>query len=286
MSVSKLKRTLWVFNEFVTSYPKGISITELSEKWPNSSMNDEKEPKIPERTFHRIRRAVESTFNIEIECIKGAEPRYRVSSEYLEPGDNSLLTLLLNKATKDNEESKSAEENDQSKSVKEILGLIMSGSDVPEDDMKSIKDIHKKLNIVSHEKGLELIDSVKEGKIQGADRSARDEDYGGYVCIWNDEDYHRTDLWLSIGIRQQKVYFYVVTSVQDPEYREKVAELLELDNGEKYQRGYWWYEPADKSLFQLDYNTLFPDMNEVKRRVELLISRIAQLPKEIQLPKE
>lgn len=278
MSVSKLKRALWVFNEFVTSYPKGISIKKLSEKWANSSMNDEKDPEITIRTFHRIRRAVESAFNIEIECIKGAEPRYRVSSKYLEPGDNNLLNILLNNATKD-------KDNEQSKSAREILGLVMSGSDIPEDDMEAIKGILTKLNRVAYETGLELIASVREGKIQGADCSEWDEDYRSYVCIWNEEDYHRTDLWLSIGIRQQKVYFYVVTSVQDPEYREKVAELLQLDNGEKYRSDYWWYEPADKSLFQLDFNT-FPDMNEVKRRVEMLIAKIATLPEKIQKPEE
>ncbi len=48
-----------------------------------------------------------------------------------------------------------------------------------------------------------------------------------------------------------------------------------------YRGDYWWYEPTDKSLFQLDFQT-FPDMNEVKRRAELLIAKIAGLPDEIQ----
>lgn len=77
--------------------------------------------------------------------------------------------------------------------------------------------------------------------------------------------------------------FYIVTSVQDSEYRDNVANLLEVDNGEMYRSDYWWYEPKDKTLFQLDFQT-FPDMNEVKRRAELLISKIAGLTDEIQKP--
>lgn len=277
MSVSKFKRALWALKEFADASPRGISAQELSDKWEYSSMNDEKESGITERTFHRIRRAIESTFGVVIECVKGVEPRYRVASKDLEPGDNSLLNLFLNKAE--------AKDDDKSKSVREILGLIMSGSDIPSRDMKDVKDIIYNLRRIPHEYGKQLMDAVTAGEIIGADDCDWDEDYRGYVCVWNDADYHRTDLWLSIGIYDDRVLFYVVTNVQNKEYRERISDLLQINNGEIYRSDYWWYEPADKSLFQLDFQT-FPDMQEVKRRVELLISRIASLPEVIHKPVE
>ena len=277
MSVSKFKRALWVLKEFADASPRGISAQELSDKWEYSSMNDEKEPGIPERTFHRIRRAIESTFGVVIECVKGAEPRYRVASKDLEPGDNSLLNLFLNKAE--------AKDDDKSKSVREILGLIMSGSDIPSRDMEAVKDIIYNLRRVPYEYGKQLMDAVTAGEIIGADACDWDEDYRGYVCVWNDADYHRTDLWLSIGIYDDRVLFYIVTNVQNKEYRERISDLLQINNGEMYRSDYWWYEPADKSLFQLDFQT-FPDMQEVKRRVELLMSRFASLPEVIHQSEE
>lgn len=275
MSVSKFKRVLWALNEFVNASPRGITMGELSRKWSYSSMNDDKEPEIPERTFHRIRRAVESAFGVKIECTRGAEPRYKVSSKDLEPGNNSLLNLFMNKAE--------AQDDEKGNSVRDILELIISGSDIPTDDIKAIKDIVYKLRRVPYEYGKQLMSAVEAGEISGADRCDWDEDYRGYVCVWNDADYHRTDLWLSIGIYDDRVLFYIVTSVQDPEYREKVSELLQLDNGDMYMSDYWWYEPSDKSLFQLDFQT-FPDMREVKRHAEMLIAKIAALPEDIHKP--
>ena len=173
--------------------------------------------------------------------------------------------------------------DNKSKSVLEILSLIMSGSDIPSDDMAAVKGIMYKLKRIPYEYGTKLINTVETGEVRGADCVDWDEDYRGYVCIWNDADYKRTDLWLSIGFYDNRVLFYIVTSVQDSEYRDKVANLLEVDNGEMYRSDYWWYEPKDKTLFQLDFQT-FPDMNEVKRRAELLISKIAGLTDEIQKP--
>lgn len=277
MSVSKFKRVLWALNEFVNASPRGITMGDLSRNWANSSMNDEKDPDIPERTFHRIRRAVESTFGVEIECTKGAEPRYKVSSKDLEPGSNTLLSLFMNKAE--------AKDDEKGKTVRDIMELIISGSDIPTDDMKAVKDIAYRLRRVPYDYGKQLMSAVEAGEISGADSYDWDEDYRGYVCVWNDTDYHRTGLWISIGIYDDRILFYVVTNVQDPEYREKVSELLQLDNGEIYRSDYWWYEPSDKSLFQLDFQT-FPDMREVKRRAEMLMAKITALPEKIQKPVE
>ena len=96
MAISKIKRTIWALNEFVNAYPGGITIKELGAKWANSSMNDEKEPDIPVRTFHRVRREVESVFGVTIECVKGSEPRYRISLDDLEAGTVSFLSQGYN----------------------------------------------------------------------------------------------------------------------------------------------------------------------------------------------
>ena len=277
MSVSKLKRVLWALNEFINASPEGISMEELSNKWSYSSMNDDKEPEITERTFHRIRRTVESAFGVVIECIKGTEPRYRVSSQDLEPGNNSLFNLMLNKALSD--------KNEKSSKLQDIFNLIISGKDITRDDMDTVQSIARKLRRVPFEYGLQLIDLVENGNIAGADCAEWDDGYKRYVCVWNEKDYKRTDLWLSIGIDYDHVLFYVVTGVQDSTYRDKVSQLMGLDNGEQYLYDYWWYEPADKSLFQLDFQT-FPDMEEVKRRAEMLIARIAALPEDIHKAEE
>ncbi|MDE6331103.1 MAG: hypothetical protein K2L80_00720, partial [Muribaculaceae bacterium] len=209
--------------------------------------------------------------------IKGAEPRYRVSAQSMEPGCNNMLNLMLNKKVSD--------ENSKPSYMLDILSLIIAGKEIPAEDAKAVKAIANKLNRLPFDCGKKLIASVKAGKIHGADCVDWDENYRGYVCIWNDASYKRNNLWLSIGFYDDRVLFYVVTSTQDSDYREKVSDLLKVDNGEIYRSDYWWYEPMDKSLFQLDFQT-FPDMEEVKRRVELLIAKIAGLPDEIQKPEE
>lgn len=277
MSVSQLKRVLWAMNEILSASTHGISREEMSDRWANSSMNDNKEEGIPERTFHRIRRSLESVFGVEIECIKGAEPRYRLAPKDLEPGNNSLFNLMLNKALSDKDE--------KSTKLHDIFKLIMSGKNITRDDMGTVQSIARKLRRVPFEYGLQLIDLAENGNIAGADSAEWDAGYKRYVCVWNENDYKRTDLWLSIGIDYDRVLFYVVTGAQDTAYREKISQLIGIDNGEQHMYEYWWYEPVDKSLFQLDFQT-FPDMEEVKRRVEMLIAKIAALPEDIRKPAE
>ena len=277
MSVSQLKRILWAMNEILSASTHGISREELSDRWANSSMNDNKEEGIPERTFHRIRRSLESVFGVEIECIKGAEPRYRLAPQDLEPGNNSLFNLMLNKAL--------SEKDQKSTKLHDIFNLIMSGKNITRDDMGTVQSIARKLRRVPFEYGLQLIDSAENGNIAGADCAEWDAGYKRYVCVWNESDFNRTGLWLSIGIDYDRVLFYIVTGVQDAAYREKISQLIGIDNGEQHMYGYWWYEPSDKSLFQLDFQT-FPDMQEVNRRVEMLIAKIAALPENIHKPAE
>lgn len=175
MSVSQLKRVLWAINEILSASTHGISREELSDKWANSSMNDNKEEGIPERTFHRIRRSLESVFGVEIKCIKGAEPRYRLAPQDLEPGNNSLFNLMLNKALSDKDE--------KSTKLHDIFNLIMSGKNITRDDMGTVQSIARKLRRVPFEYGLQLIDSAENGNIAGADCAEWDAGYKRYVCV-------------------------------------------------------------------------------------------------------
>lgn len=277
MIEKQLKRAIWVMNEINMASTRGITREELSEKWENSAMNDYEEKSISERTFYRIRRLLESVFDVDIECEKGTELRYRISADYLEPGNSSLLSLLLNK--------KESEKRSKPSYMLDILNMIMSGKEIPSDDLQAMKSIAGKLNRIPYDYGMRLMASVKSGEFFCADSCEWDEYYLRYVCVWNEADYVRTGFWLSIGFSDNSVMFYIVTSVQDPEYREKNATMLQVESGKKYRGGYWWYEPADKSLFKLDFQT-FPDMREVKRRVEMLIAKIAALPANIHKPKE
>ena len=267
MSLSQFKRALWAMNEIVGASTMGITREALSKKWEYSSMNDNPRKGITDRTFYRMLDLLKSLFNIEIEHYHaGSECRYRVPSQYLEPGDNNLLRFTLS--------SSATKEEYRPSVMSDILNLIMTGQSIPSEDMHAIRSIVHKLNRIPYETGIQLMTAVEAGEIAGADRCYWDEDYRNYVCVWNDKDYHNTDLWVSIGIYDDRVLFYVVTSTQDEKHREEVSRRLHLDAGEKYCRGYWWFEPTDKSLFQVDFQT-FPDIDEIKRCAELLISQIA-----------
>lgn len=277
MIEDKLRRAIWAINELVEADDYGITREELSKKWKNSSMNDGKDKGITERTFYRLRNLLQSVFNVDIVCDKSTPPRYRLSAADRGPGRPSLFNLILNKV--------SSTEDSGSSSLRDIVGLIMAGSDVSTDDSAAIRAMYSKIRRIPYDYGLALISAAKKGEIAGANDADWDEDYYRYLSIWNDPDYDRTGTWLSVGITEESIRFYFVTKAQDAAYRQKLETLLEADNGECYMRGYWWYEPKDKSLFQLDFQT-FPDMKAVKRRVELLLARIAGLPIEIQKPEE
>lgn len=276
MSELSIKLPLWVMSQLIASSTRGISIEELSRKWKNSSLNDDGKP-LPERSFFRLRRTLEYVFGIEIEFVKSDVTRYRIAQQDLGPGNHGLLDLIISK-TVDKDESGSS-------TLRDIMGLLLNGSELAEEDMTDLKTISRTLQNIPFEYGQRLIAAVENGEIPGADSAGWDSGYSRYVCVWNKSDYRRTDLWLSVGISDFAVYFYIVTSVQDPEYRERVARLLHLDNGERYRHGYWWYEPEDKSLFSLEFKT-FPDFVDVERRIEGLIHSIAALPQDLRKPEE
>lgn len=272
MMVPKFKRLLWALNEFRNASPRGITVKQLSDKWSISTMNEEKEEGIPLRTFFRIRNSVQEAFGIEIECIKGVEPRYRISNQDLEPGNNNLMDLFFNKSKND--------DSQKSNSIREIIGMLMLGKDISPDDMQMIEQIKNTLNKIPYQYCRQLHKLGKEGKIAGADCCAWDEDYCKYVCVWNKETYESTTFWISVGFYNNAIYFYLVSNSQDEIYREELSKYLKIEDGEQYRQDYWWYKPQDHSLFQYNFQT-FPKMEEVIHRIELLLSKIAVASRQI-----
>ena len=69
---------------------------------------------------------------------------------------------------------------------------------------------------------------------------------------------------------------YVVTDEKNAAERQRKAIEVDLDEGIRYRGGYYWHEPSEKSLFSMAFDGK-PDIEDVKKRVELLLSRIEKL---------
>lgn len=268
----QLKRAIWILNEIINASSFGISLNELDRKWGNSRLNETKENGIPERTFLRIRRIIESVFDIEIECTKDLEKGdnlYRLSQEYLEPGNNSVYGLLMNKLV-------SGDKNNPP--LNEIWQLLITGTEVPQDALETIKSISKRLRGIPREYAIKLTNEIEREKVKRADRVAIDEDYSDYTCVWNQKDYLNNDLWLSIGFLENEILFYIVTSNQDKNFRDRLCKEIGLNNGERYKQNYWWFEPKDDQLFRQEYET-FPNMEGIINNIEILLDKISKFEK-------
>lgn len=57
-----------------------ITRQELDSRWSRSSLNETKESRIPDRTFHRWRQEAEELFNINIDCSKGQPSYYYIAN--------------------------------------------------------------------------------------------------------------------------------------------------------------------------------------------------------------
>lgn len=88
-----LKRYIWILNEIYHS--NGITREQLNEKWRRSSLNTYKEEEIPERTFHRYKKAIKELFDIEIICDRNNEKRYRIDNRN-ELEEKGLQQWLMN----------------------------------------------------------------------------------------------------------------------------------------------------------------------------------------------
>lgn len=267
MSIPSLKRLLWVMNEILAASPVGITRSEISDKWADSIKNDQKETEISERTFHRIKNDLMELFECEIIC-NPTTKRYSVQipDDFGSDEQLTLLGILLMKEKKSRKDT----------TINEILQMLTVGNDIPNDDMRAARDLSSALSRLPQLYSSQFLELANRGGINGANQSEKDEYYCNYVCVWNDKDFKNTRLWLSVGFYEDEIYFYVVTDEKNATERQRKAIEVDLDEGIRYRGGYYWHKPSDKNLFSLSFDNK-PNMEEVRKRAEILLSRIEKL---------
>lgn len=267
MSIPSLKRLLWVMNEILAASPVGITRSEISDKWADSIKNDQKETEISERTFHRIKNDLMELFECEIIC-NPTTKRYsaQIPDDFGSDEQLTLLGILLMKEKKSRKDT----------TINEILQMLTVGNDIPNDDMRVARDLSSALSRLPQLYSSQFLELANRGGINGANQSEKDEYYYNYVCVWNDKDFKNTRLWLSIGFYENEVDFYVVTDEDNPEERQRNAFDIGLKDGVRYRGGYYWHKPSDNNLFSLSFDNK-PNMEEVRKRAEILLSRIKKL---------
>ena len=267
MSIPSLKRLLWVMNEILAASPVGITRSEISDKWADSIKNDQKETEISERTFHRIKNDLMELFECEIIC-NPTTKRYsaQIPDDFGSDEQLTLLGILLMKEKKSRKDT----------TINEILQMLTVGNDIPNDDMRVARDLSSALSRLPQQYASQFFEVANRGGISGANQSEKDEYYCNYVCVWNDKDFKNTRLWLSIGFYENEVDFYVVTDEDNPEERQRNAFDIGLKDGVRYRGGYYWHKPSDNNLFSLSFDNK-PNMEEVRKRAEILLSRIKKL---------
>ena len=75
---------------------------------------------------------------------------------------------------------------------------------------------------------------------------------------------------------EDEIDFYVVTDKGDSAERQRNAFYIGLEEGIRYRGGYYWHKPSDNNLFSLSFDNK-PNMEEVRKRAEILLSRIKKL---------
>lgn len=254
-------------NEILAASSFGITRNEISDKWANSIKNDQNETEISERTFHRIKNDLMELFECEIIC-NPTTKRYSVQipDDFGSDEQLTLLGILLMKEKKSRKDT----------TINEILQMLTVGNDIPNDDMRAARDLSSALSRLPQLYSSQFLELANRGGINGANQSEKDEYYCNYVCVWNDKDFKNTRLWLSIGFYENEVDFYVVTDEDNPAERQRNAFYIGLEEGIRYRGGYYWHKPSDKNLFSLSFDNK-PNMEEVRKRAEILLSRIEKL---------
>lgn len=87
------KRYIWLIELIFRN--DGITRDEINRQWRLSHLNNDKEKELPERTFHRHRKAIEVMFDITIICDRNGEKSYHIANkEDLKEG--GAMEWLLN----------------------------------------------------------------------------------------------------------------------------------------------------------------------------------------------
>lgn len=69
MAADLINRYFWLMDVIYRS--EGISREDINRKWSYSCLNERGEDELPERTFHRYRKAIERLFDVNIICVAG-----------------------------------------------------------------------------------------------------------------------------------------------------------------------------------------------------------------------
>lgn len=88
------KRYIWLIDLIYRN--DGITREQINQKWQHcTSLNDDKETEIPERMFHRDKKAIKELFGIEIVCNRNGNRGYSIIGRE-EIKNNSTKSWLLN----------------------------------------------------------------------------------------------------------------------------------------------------------------------------------------------
>ena len=262
MSLTQLKRALWVINELVGAGNIGISSEELCEKWRKSTINDRgEEGPLTQRTFYRLRRDLESLFNVEIVCSGDKEKRY-----YVEQTEYSVFIGMFSKLVIGNAKYGS--------NLQELFFQVMSGMEISAEDKATIEQIAHKLGRVAYETLGQLITEANTEKIGYIDRAQWGE-IKYHTHFWLEETYQRTQSWIGVAIDRKGqdghgvVRFYIGNESDDTEFHTLLMREFDLLPPEKIDGHYWWFAPRDESTHSMTY-TSQPEIDAIRLRIETL----------------
>ncbi|MDE6740931.1 MAG: WYL domain-containing protein [Muribaculaceae bacterium] len=87
------KRYIWLLDLIYRN--DGITREEINRQWSLSHLNGDKEDELPERTFHRHKKAIKDLFEIEIVCDRHGDKTYHIYNRD-EIDDDEMKSWLLN----------------------------------------------------------------------------------------------------------------------------------------------------------------------------------------------
>lgn len=99
-SIKLIRRYVWLAETIRRA--GRITIDEINSKWSrNSTLNDNHETEIPERTFHRHREAIADIFGIDIQCDRRSNNEYYIENPEIFD-ENSFTANLFSRLAIDN----------------------------------------------------------------------------------------------------------------------------------------------------------------------------------------
>lgn len=266
MSLNQLKRALWVMNELVGAGSAGISSEELCNKWEKSEINDRCEAgPLTERTFYRLRRELESLFNIDILCTGGSENRY-----YINQTEYSVFLGMFSKLITDNVQYGS--------NLQQLFLQVIGGMEISAEDKATIEDIAFRLGRVAYETLGQLITEANAGKIYGVDRAQWGE-IKYHTHFWLEETYQRTLSWIGVAINKKnqdglvEVKFYIGNESDNTEFHSLLMQQFDLLPPEKIDGHHWWFAPRVQSIHLMTYASQ-PDIDKIRLRIETLSAQL------------